>query len=149
MTRAEVEDIRGVDSAAVIKALLERRLVRILGRKEEIGRPILYGTSREFLEFFSLKDLASLPTLREFQELSKEHQEIVEKEAPKAAAGPSLSELVDPQFAQRLEERGAEGEGALAELESAIATADRRAKKAAELLTPKPDEDGGPAPKSG
>src|SRR5215813_12808600 len=62
VTRAEVEDIRGVDSAAVIKALLERRLVRILGKKEEIGRPILYGTSREFLEFFGLKDLASLPT---------------------------------------------------------------------------------------
>jgi len=149
VTRAEVEDIRGVDSAAVIKALLERRLVRILGKKEEIGRPILYGTSREFLEFFGLKDLASLPTLREFQELSKEHQEIVEKEAPKAASEPSLAELVDPKFARRLEETGAEGEGALAELENAIATADQRAKKAAALLTPEPDQDKGPEPKSG
>ena len=82
VTRPEVEDIRGVDCGAVLKALLERRLIKILGKKEEPGRPILYGTTREFLEFFALKDLASLPTLREFHELSEEHREIVEKEAP-------------------------------------------------------------------
>ena len=82
VTRPEVEEIRGVDCGAVMKALLERKLVKILGKKEEPGRPILYGTTREFLEFFALKDLASLPTLREFHELSEEHREIVEKEAP-------------------------------------------------------------------
>jgi segregation and condensation protein B len=60
VTRPEVEEIRGVDSGAVMKALLERRLLKILGKKEEPGRPILYGTTREFLEFFALKDLASL-----------------------------------------------------------------------------------------
>jgi segregation and condensation protein B len=136
VTRAEVEDIRGVDSAAVIKALLERRMVRILGKKEEIGRPLLYGTSREFLEVFGLKDLASLPTLREFQELSKEHQEIVEQEAPGAPEEPTAAELDDPQFEQRLETSGLEAEGALAELEKAIATADQRAKNAAEVLAP-------------
>ena len=85
VTRPEIEEIRGVDSGAVVKALLERRLVKILGKKEEPGRPILYGTTREFLEFFALKDLASLPTLREFHELSEEHREIVEKEAPAEA----------------------------------------------------------------
>ena len=136
VTRAEVEDIRGVDSAAVIKALLERRMVRILGKKEEIGRPLLYGTTREFLEVFGLKDLASLPTLREFQELSKEHQEIVEQEAPSAREEPIAAELDDPQFEQRLETSGVEAEGALAELEKAIATADQRAKNAAEVLAP-------------
>src|SRR5207245_2207752 len=66
VTRADVEDVRGVDSGAILNALIERKLVRILGRKEEPGRPILYGTSKEFLEFFSLRELASLPTLREF-----------------------------------------------------------------------------------
>ena len=144
VTRAEVEDIRGVDSAAVIKALLDRRLVRILGKKEEIGRPLLYGTTREFLEFFGLKDLASLPTLREFQELSKEHQEIVEKEAPGAREQPTLAELADPQFEQRLEASGLDAEGALAELEKAIATADQRAQHAAEVLAPSAPPDGEP-----
>ena len=82
LTRAEVEDIRGVDSGAVLRGLLERRLLRILGRKEEPGRPILYGTSSTFLELFGLKSLKELPTLREFVELSDEHQRLVEREAP-------------------------------------------------------------------
>jgi segregation and condensation protein B len=55
VTRPELEDIRGVDSGAVLKALLDRRLIKIVGKKEEVGRPILYGTTREFLEFFALK----------------------------------------------------------------------------------------------
>src|SRR5919204_589284 len=84
---------------ATFQALLERKLIKILGKKEEPGRPILYGTTREFLEFFALKDLASLPTLREFHELSEEHRDIVEKEAP-PAEGPRLeglvAELADP-----------------------------------------------------
>lgn len=74
ITRPEIDDIRGVDSGATLKLLLDRSLIRILGKKEEPGRPLLYGTTREFLEFFNLSDLRSLPTLREFQELSDEHQ---------------------------------------------------------------------------
>jgi segregation and condensation protein B len=74
VTRPEIEDVRGVDSGAVVKALLERRLIKILGKKEEPGRPLLYGTTKEFLEFFNLRDLKDLPTLREFHELSEEHQ---------------------------------------------------------------------------
>lgn len=80
--RAEVEDVRGVDSGAVLRGLLERRLVRILGRKEEPGRPILYGTSPFFLELFGIKSLKELPTLREFVELSEEHQRLVDRQAP-------------------------------------------------------------------
>lgn len=80
--RAEVEDIRGVDSGAVLRGLLERRLLRILGRKEEPGRPILYGTSAFFLELFGIKSLKELPTLREFVELSEEHQRLVDRQAP-------------------------------------------------------------------
>lgn len=74
ITRPEIDDIRGVDSGATLKMLLERRLIRVLGKKEEPGRPLLYGTTREFLEFFNLRDLKDLPTLREFYELSEEHQ---------------------------------------------------------------------------
>jgi segregation and condensation protein B len=65
VTRPEIEAIRGVDVDAVLTTLLERRLVRVLGRKDVVGRPLLYGTTAEFLETFGLKDLASLPTLEE------------------------------------------------------------------------------------
>ncbi|MFZ3073283.1 MAG: SMC-Scp complex subunit ScpB [Thermodesulfobacteriota bacterium] len=70
LTRAELEAIRGVDSAGVLKTLLERRLVRIVGRKEEPGRPVVYGTTKEFLETFNLKDLSSLPTLKDIESLT-------------------------------------------------------------------------------
>ncbi len=70
LTRADVEAIRGVDSANVLKTLMERRLVRILGRREGVGRPILYGTTREFLQYFGLKDLAELPPLKEFADVA-------------------------------------------------------------------------------
>lgn len=65
--RTEIEGIRGVDAGSVLKTLLEKRLIKILGRKEIPGRPIAYGTAKEFLELFSLKDLASLPTLKEME----------------------------------------------------------------------------------
>ncbi|MDB4964424.1 MAG: chromosome segregation and condensation protein ScpB [Myxococcales bacterium] len=74
VTRPEIDEIRGVDSGGTLKTLLDRTLIRILGKKEEPGRPMLYGTTREFLEFFNLGDLKDLPTLREFHELSEEHQ---------------------------------------------------------------------------
>jgi segregation and condensation protein B len=72
ITRPEIDEIRGVDSAGPLKILLDRHLVRVLGKKEEPGRPLLYGSTKEFLEFFNLKDLKDLPTLREFAELSEE-----------------------------------------------------------------------------
>jgi segregation and condensation protein B len=75
VTRAEIEYLRGVDSGGVLKTLLEKHLVRILGKKDVPGRPILYGTTREFLELFGLKDLAGLPTLKEFNELNLEDVE--------------------------------------------------------------------------
>lgn len=69
ITRAEVEHLRGVDCGGVLKSLLEKRLVKILGKKDIPGRPLIYGTSKEFLEVFGLKDLKSLPTLKEIQAL--------------------------------------------------------------------------------
>ena len=137
VTRPEIEDIRGVDCGAVVKALLERRLVKILGKKEEPGRPILYGTSREFLEFFALKDLASLPTLREFHELSEEHRTIVEQETPEPAApeiAGTLDALSDEKLRVDLEASRAESDQALEELERAIATADEKGRSAEAAL---------------
>ena len=72
VTRAEVEYLRGVDSGGVVKSLLERNLLRILGKKDVPGRPLMYGTSRHFLEFFGLKELQDLPTLKEFSALDPE-----------------------------------------------------------------------------
>ncbi|MBK7860431.1 MAG: SMC-Scp complex subunit ScpB [Archangiaceae bacterium] len=155
VTRPEVEDIRGVDTGAVVKALLERRLIKILGRKEELGRPILYGTTREFLEFFALRDLSSLPTLREFQELSEEHQKIVETETPveKPGAAGTVEQLSDPGFETRLEAERDASEAALAELEAAISGADVTTKTVQKTLdpTPAPGEPGaeGAAPAPG
>jgi segregation and condensation protein B len=82
VTRPEVDDIRGVDCGPVLKTLLDRGLVRIIGKKEEVGRPMLYGTTQEFLRVFNLRDLTELPTLREFYDLSAEDQSKVDSEAP-------------------------------------------------------------------
>jgi len=70
VTRAEVEYLRGVDSGGILKSLLDKKLVRIIGKKDIPGKPLIYGTTREFMETFNLKDLASLPTLREIEELA-------------------------------------------------------------------------------
>lgn len=67
--KAEIEAIRGVNSDGVVKTLLERRLIKILGRKEVPGRPLMYGTTKEFLQYFGLKDLSELPTMKEFEEV--------------------------------------------------------------------------------
>jgi len=151
VTRPEVEEIRGVDSGAVMKALLERRLVKILGKKEEPGRPIIYGTTKEFLEFFALKDLASLPTLREFHELTEEHREIVEKETPPPEP-PRLdglvAELADPNLRAALERKQQESDKALEELERAMDRADEKsevARQALDQVSPpaEPDGEGG------
>jgi segregation and condensation protein B len=138
ITRPEVEQVRGVDSGAVIKALLERKLIKILGKKEEVGRPILYGTTREFLEFFNLKDLASLPTLREFQELSEENREIVdEQSAPPAGKIEGLvAEQKDDAFVARQRASAQASEDALQELENAIGDAERKTKATEEILRP-------------
>src|SRR5262245_48819212 len=82
-TRPEIEAIRGVDADAVLTTLLERRLIRILGRKDAPGRPILYGTTKDFLEVFGLPDLQALPPLAE---LSEGAEALMAREG--SAAGP-------------------------------------------------------------
>jgi segregation and condensation protein B len=88
ITRPEVDEVRGVDSGAVMKSLLERELVRIIGKKDEPGRPMLYGTTGAFLEFFGLKALGDLPTLREFTELTDESKRTYERELGEDAPEP-------------------------------------------------------------
>jgi segregation and condensation protein B len=66
--KAEIDRIRGVDAGGALKGLLEKKIVRIVGRKDVPGKPIIYGTTRKFLEVFSLKSLAELPTLREMKD---------------------------------------------------------------------------------
>jgi segregation and condensation protein B len=79
ITRPEIDEIRGVDSGGTLKVLLDRNLIRVLGKKEEAGRPLLYGTTKEFLTFFNLNDLRELPTLREYHELTEDSRRVVEQ----------------------------------------------------------------------
>jgi segregation and condensation protein B len=69
ITRPEIEQLRGVDSGGVLDTLLERSLIKIAGRRDAPGRPIMYTTTPDFLELFGLKSLESLPDLEEFREL--------------------------------------------------------------------------------
>ncbi len=78
VTRAEVEEVRGVDCGGVLRSLLEKGLVRILGKKDVPGRPLLYGTTRKFLEVFGLSSLTELPSLKEIGELLDERGEGLE-----------------------------------------------------------------------
>lgn len=97
VTRAEIEAIRGVNVDGSIKTLLERNLLRIVGRKDVLGRPILYGTTKKFLEHFGLNSLQELPQLPEFTEKDLEFirddslKIPVNNEAPESAGGESVS----------------------------------------------------------
>lgn len=98
ITRQEVEDIRGVDCSGVIKTLLEKKVIGPAGRKKVPGRPIMYRSTRKFLEYFGLKDLSDLPTLEDFkEELAGEQdtQTQIEFAEPIAATlPPEVEELI-------------------------------------------------------
>jgi segregation and condensation protein B len=71
LVKSEIDRIRGVDVSGALKGLLEKKIVRIVGRKDVPGKPIIYGTTRKFLEVFNLRDLSELPTLRELKDLQE------------------------------------------------------------------------------
>lgn len=77
IVKSEIEDIRGVDVGGPLKGLMERKLIRIVGRKDVPGKPIIYGTTKKFLEVFNLKDIMDLPNIRELKELHQQ-QELLE-----------------------------------------------------------------------
>ncbi|VAV85454.1 Segregation and condensation protein B [hydrothermal vent metagenome] len=111
LTRAELEEIRGVDSAGVLRTLLEKRLVKIVGRQDAPGRPVVYGTTKEFLETFSLKDLSSLPTLKEIESLEEEivGSEFVQGELGEYAAS-GIVEIDASEAEAALEQAAAEAD---------------------------------------
>ena len=117
VTRGEIEQVRGVDCGPVVRNLLERHLLRLAGHRDVPGRPMLYGTTRRFLELFGLASLEDLPSLRDLDELVR------------AAAAAGSVEV----------ESGVEADGA-AEVEAADAADDGADEDEAE------DEDDGPSP---
>jgi segregation and condensation protein B len=96
--RADIEHIRGVDCGGVLRMLLEKKLIRVLGRRDIPGRPMIYGTTRHFLEVFELKDLKDLPSPKEIEALGPAVTE-EPAEAPTAGipGGPSPPETADGQ----------------------------------------------------
>ena len=104
IVRAEIEQIRGVEVSGVLRTLLERKLIRMVGRKEMPGRPIMYGTTKLFLQQFGLSDLSQLPPLREFKELGEAEQAMlpvddgleIGDEAPVAARTTDESQDLGP-----------------------------------------------------
>lgn len=112
VTAPEIMDIRGVQGAGVLKTLLDRKLVAAGGRKNVVGKPILYKTTKEFLVQFGLKDLAELPTLKEFEEIGRMAL-TEEAEVPAdAAAGdaPAVDEPGEPAETELAAAAGAEEE---------------------------------------
>jgi len=87
VTRAEIDHIRGVDSGAVLRSLLDRQLVRIAGHREVPGRPIVYATTRRFLEVFGLSRLGDLPNLRELEDITEGDDEAGTPSAPETTEG--------------------------------------------------------------
>ncbi len=90
--RSDIEHLRGVDCGGVIRVLLERKLIRVLGRKEIAGRPLIYATTKRFLEIFDLKNLRDLPTPKEIEELAA-----ATNEGNQAVIVDSTQELEDDQ----------------------------------------------------
>ncbi len=135
VTKPQIEEIRGVDCGGAVKALLDRKLVRILGKAEDVGRPLLYGTTRQFLDFFGLATLNELPTLKQLHEL--EHGQLptsdVTPEEVQAAVVMDLfnAERVGGLVSKETEEESTE---ALEALEKALGEAKDVAKKASALV---------------
>jgi len=77
--RQEIERLRGVDVGGILKTLLEKGLIRIMGRKSLPGRPLIYGTTRKFLEVFDIKDIESLPKMKEIKELGSDEEQTASK----------------------------------------------------------------------
>ena len=84
VTRAEIEEIRGVNSDSVIRTLLEKNLIRVIGRKEALGRPLVYGTTTDFLIHFGLRDLSELPLIEEIDTMLGKPKEEIGSEVRKA-----------------------------------------------------------------
>jgi segregation and condensation protein B len=103
VTAPEVNEIRGVDASGVFGSLLARKLIATAGRKQVIGRPILYKTTREFLLRFGLKDVSELPSMEEFEKLAAS-----ELEEPESAAGEDSEQKPNPALGPEFDEAASE-----------------------------------------
>jgi segregation and condensation protein B len=155
VTLPEINEIRGVDCGGVIHTLLEKKLVVTSGRKNVVGRPILYRTSRDFLVHFGLKDVGELPSLKEFEELAKqalgsewaaeagppqlETPPVVEAETSEADAPP----VADVEPSQTEAPMGAEEGPSLSETPPASGAAPHNGTETAEAV---PEESPAPPP---
>ena len=111
VTAPEVNEIRGVDASAVFGSLLARKLISTAGRKQVIGRPILYKTTREFLLRFGLKDVSELPSMEEFEKLAAtelDEPEPAAGEEPERRSNPALGPEFDEAASEELEDSPAE-----------------------------------------
>jgi segregation and condensation protein B len=96
--RQEIERIRGVDVGGILRTLLEKDLIKIMGRENLPGRPLVYGTTKKFLEVFDLKDIGSLPKLKELKALGIEENDIQEqRERQEAASSEAREEAPSPE----------------------------------------------------
>jgi len=102
ITKAEIEKIRGVNCDYVLKTLLEKELLAVTGRAESVGRPLLYGTTREFLKHFGLNDITDLPRPREIEEILGESQFETERRMLEAQAGVEQARKDQEDFKSRL-----------------------------------------------
>ncbi len=139
--RAEIDEIRGVDCGGVLKTLLDRDLVRVVGKREEPGKPLLYGTTENFLEIFNLRGLQDLPTLKDLKQ--------IEEEMRRKESNEGETVLLEEDFFQEEQERSAtpeepfrsleeleqEEEEAIGELEDQIKDLEAAQGKVAETLT--------------
>jgi len=109
ITAPEISEIRGVDSGGVLGSLMARKLIVTSGRKQVIGRPILYKTTREFLVRFGLKDINELPSIEEFEKMSAEFADAIQEEIPMPSAEPRLRHSEEDPMAN-VHESQADGE---------------------------------------
>jgi segregation and condensation protein B len=108
--RSDIEHIRGVDCGGVLRLLMERKLVRVLGRREIPGRPLIYATTKQFLEFFELRDLKDLPTPKEIADLGSMQSEKWDAEPAADAQPGETSGPVEPKADCNLAQAQAAGQ---------------------------------------
>ncbi|MDP3544440.1 MAG: SMC-Scp complex subunit ScpB [Elusimicrobiota bacterium] len=147
LTRAEVEEIRGVEVIAALETLLEKRLIKVVGRKETVGRPLMYGTTMEFLRHFGLRSLEDLPPIDSFGPADAgagaapiDTPYAAERPAPEAAAETIGEQTEEAVIAEALSEHPP-AESVAEQTEEAV-IAEALSEHPAEAEEPKPEEDG-------
>jgi segregation and condensation protein B len=117
IVKSEIESIRGVDVGAPLKGLLDKKLIRIVGRKDVPGKPIIYGTTKKFLEVFNLKNIMDLPNLRELKELNQQQELLGQEDIGQNVVEQEIGELenleqftIEPETVEQENEKQERGE---------------------------------------